>query len=105
VGGNLYGTTTIGGAYNHGTVFKITPSGKLTTLYSFCSQSNCSDGSVPFSGLAPDAGGTFYGTTSQAGANNAGTVFKITPSGVLTTLYSFCSQTNCTDGGAPLGVL
>src|SRR5271165_4529081 len=95
--GNFYGTTPTGGAYNLGTVFKITPSGKLTTLYSFCSQSSCIDGREPSSGLTPDAGGTFYGTTDSGGAKGDGTVFKITPSGVLTTLYSF----NFTDGSNP----
>ena len=135
-----------------GTVFKITPSGTLTTLYSFCSQSSCTDGAYPYAGLVQATDGNFYGTTTRAGptavarsskspqrhadhavqlcsqsgctdganpfaalvqatdgnfygttycggANGSdGTVFKITPSGTLTTLYSFCSQSGCTDG-------
>src|SRR5580698_8628829 len=48
---NLYGTTEGGGANGEGTVFKVTPTGTLTTLYSFCAKTNCTDGSVPFSGL------------------------------------------------------
>jgi uncharacterized repeat protein (TIGR03803 family) len=99
--GDLYGTTVEGGADYHGTVFKITPGGTLTTLYSFCSQTNCTDGFYPFGGLVQAANGDFYGTTQYAGANGGGTAFKITPGGTLTTLYSFCSQTNCTDGGGP----
>src|ERR1022692_2927910 len=99
--GDLYGTTASGGARRHGTVFKITPGGTLTTLYSFCSQTNCTDGFYPFGGLVQAANGDFYGTTQYAGANGGGTAFKITPGGTLTTLYSFCSQTNCTDGGGP----
>jgi uncharacterized repeat protein (TIGR03803 family) len=88
-----------------GTVFKITPGGKLTTLYSFCAQANCADGFYP-NGLTQATNRDFYGTTNQGGANNgAGTVFKITPAGTLTTLYSFCSQTNCTDGMWPLAGL
>ena len=75
--GNFYGTT--GG----GTVFKITPSGTLTTLYRF----NGSDGSGP-DGLVQANDGNFYGTTGGGGANGDGTVFKITPSGTLSTLHS-----------------
>jgi len=97
--GNFYGTTYAGGANDEGTVFKITPSGTLTTLYSFCTQTNCSDGVTPGAALVQAADGNFYGTTVGGGANgNYGTVFKITPGGTLTTLYSFCSQNNCSDG-------
>src|ERR1017187_7434224 len=99
--GDFYGTTYSGGANGRGTVFKITPSGTLTTLYSFCSQTNCADGNDPYSGLVQATNGDFYGTTVSGGATGTGTVFKITPTGELTTLYSFCSQTNCTDGAAP----
>src|SRR5271167_3334981 len=98
--GNFYGTTSKGGsASGGGTVFKITPSGTLTTLYIFCSQGDCSDGYQPYAGLVQATDGNFYGTTSAAGgANGGGTVFKITPSGMLTTIYDFCSQQNCLDG-------
>ncbi|HLY20729.1 MAG TPA: choice-of-anchor tandem repeat GloVer-containing protein [Bryobacteraceae bacterium] len=100
--GNLYGTTESGGSSNgYGTVFKITPGGSLTTLYTFCSQSGCTDGAVPFSGLVQATNREFYGTTLEGGANNGGTVYKITSSGTLTTLYSFCSQSGCTDGSGP----
>jgi len=99
--GDLYGTTFEGGSYGYGTVFKMTPSGTLTTLYSFCPQSGCTDGAYPYAGLVQAANGDFYGTTGEGGANGGGTVFKITPGGTLTTLYSFCSQSNCTDGNYP----
>ena len=100
--GDFYGTTTFGGAGNVGTVFKITPSGTLTTLHSFCSQSNCTDGEYPVTGLVQATNGDFYGTTyGGGGANGRGTVFKITPSGILTTLYIFCPQSGCPDGGNP----
>src|ERR1017187_7189918 len=103
--GDFYGTTFIGG-YGQGTVFKNTPCGTLTTLYSFCSLTNCTDGQDPHAGLVQSADGDLYGTTSGGGANgDYGTVFKITPGGTLTTLYSFCSQTNCTDGQFPDGRL
>jgi uncharacterized repeat protein (TIGR03803 family) len=100
--GDLYGTAAGGGAYGGGTVFKMTPSGKLTTLYSFCAQAGCTDGANPSAGLVQATNGDFYGTTAGGGAcSTCGTVFKITPSGTLTTLYSFCSQSGCTDGSYP----
>jgi uncharacterized repeat protein (TIGR03803 family) len=71
-------------------------------LHSFCSQPpDCLDGSEPRAGLIQATDGNFYGTTLDGGANFSGTVFKITPSGMLTTLYAFCSQTNCADGFFP----
>jgi uncharacterized repeat protein (TIGR03803 family) len=111
--GNFYGTTELGGLTNGdcilrscGTVFKITPSGTLTTLYDFCSQPACADGDEPRAGLVQGTDGNFYGTTqgggtARQGGSAFGTVFKITPSGTLTTVYSFCSQTLCTDGDFP----
>jgi len=103
--GNLYGTTQYGGAYNNwgGTVFKVTPRGKETVLYSFCAQSGCVDGTQPDGGVVFDQKGNLYGTTYDGGSHNSGVVFKLTPDGKETVLYSFCAQTNCTDGAGPLG--
>jgi uncharacterized repeat protein (TIGR03803 family) len=100
--GNFYGTTYFGGANNKGTVFKITATGKLTTLHSFCAQTNCPDGYGPTGALIQATDGNFYGTTLVGGGSyKSGTVFKITPAGKLTTLYSFCSQNqNCPDGAS-----
>src|SRR5580658_5746639 len=104
--GDFYGTTYGDANYlNYGTVFKITPSGTLTTLYSFCAQFACADGEFPAAALVQATDGNFYGTTSLGGTKGYGTIFKITPSGTLTTLYSFCSQTGCTDGEIPYGGL
>src|SRR5215472_11019457 len=108
--GNLYGTTDNGGAggacFNGcGTVFKITPGGTLTTLYSFCSQSGCPDGDVPIAGLVQASNGNLYGATAGGGVDGLGTVFEMTPSGTLTTLYSFCPQGDCADGDDPLAGL
>jgi uncharacterized repeat protein (TIGR03803 family) len=113
--GNFYGTAAEGGANGpYGTVFEITPVGELTALYSFCSQTNCADGELPYAGLVLGANGNFYGTTTYGGAGNpvrcnsvhgCGTFFEITPGGKLTTLYSFCSQTNCVDGETPYAAL
>jgi uncharacterized repeat protein (TIGR03803 family) len=105
--GSFYGTTAFGGANKlAGTVFKITPGGTLTTLYNFCSLTNCTDGDSPYGTLVQGTDGNFYGTTDGGGANgNYGTVFKITPSGTLTTLYSFCSESDCADGENPVAGL
>jgi uncharacterized repeat protein (TIGR03803 family) len=99
--GNLYGTTYSGGASNSGTIFEISPAGKLTTLYSFCSQTDCADGSLPQAGLVQASDGNFYGTAFDGGAGNAGTVFEMTPAGELTTLHAFCAKTDCEDGKYP----
>jgi uncharacterized repeat protein (TIGR03803 family) len=99
--GNFYGTASEGGANSAGTVFQITPGGNLTTLYSFCALADCTDGSEPSAALVQGTDGNFYGTTLEGGAHNDGTIFELTPGGTLTTLYSFCSQSGCTDGSYP----
>jgi uncharacterized repeat protein (TIGR03803 family) len=118
--GNLYGTTAGGGAYSkgysgygifketpkgysgYGVVFKVTPKGKETVLYAFCSQGYCTDGDGPSAGLTLDETGNFYGTTVAGGAYNGGVVFKLTPKGNETVLYSFCAQGYaCADGKYP----
>jgi uncharacterized repeat protein (TIGR03803 family) len=93
------------GTNGGGMVFKITPDGTLTTLYSFCSQAGCTDGANPYGGLVQGTNGDFYGTTQSGGAGNYGTIFKITPRGTLTTLHSFCAQSGCADGEYPYGSL
>ena len=103
--GNFYGTTSNGGINSSGTVFKITPSGTLTTIYKFCSLTNCADGDLPFGPLVQGTDGNFYGTTQGRGAHLDGTIFKITPSGTLTTLHNFCSETNCADGFISYGLV
>jgi uncharacterized repeat protein (TIGR03803 family) len=99
--GNLYGTTEFGGGNSFGTVFKVTPTGTLKTLYSLCAQPNCTDGMYTYAGLVLGTDGKFYGTTYQGGAHGDGTVFSITSGGTLTTLHSF----DGTDGGKPIAGL
>jgi len=84
--GNVYGTTMYGGAYGHGAVFKVTSAGNETVEYSF---DGGADGAYPNGGLVQDAAGNLYGTAYQGGADNDGTIFKITASGQFTVLYSF----------------
>jgi uncharacterized repeat protein (TIGR03803 family) len=102
--GDLYGTATEGGSsncqYGCGSIYKISTSGTFTTLYSFCTSLPCTDGSYPQSGLVLATDGNFYGTT-ETGGTGAGTVFKVTPNGSLTTLYTFSYST----GFSPLGTL
>lgn len=82
---SAYGTASLGGHGNAchntdgcGTVFTI-QSGKEIVLYNFCSQPNCTDGSVPFSALSTDGKGHLYGTTQMGGTYGLGVVFEITP--------------------------
>jgi uncharacterized repeat protein (TIGR03803 family) len=116
--GNLYGTTASGGAQGDGTAFELTPNTartkwRETVLYSFCAQSDCTDGSDPYAGLIMDAAGNLYGTTYGGGLYGYGTVFALTPPAkgkipwTHKMLYSFCAQggTACTDGGQPVAGL
>ena len=108
--GNLYGTTDEGGAKGYGSVFELVNSSGTYSekvLYSFCSQSNCADGELPYAGVIMDAAGNLYGTTSWGGATVGGyygTVFElVNSSGTYSekVLYSFCSQSGCADGDMP----
>lgn len=94
---NIYGVTPQGGANNIGTVFRVTPAGAFTVLYTFSG----ADGNRPHSPLVQAADGNFYGTTSLGGTANLGTVFRMNPNGSLTTLLSF----DGTNGSGPQGGL
>ena len=94
--GNLWGTTSGGGAHGVGTIFKTTLDGSLTPVYNFCPQSNCADGAYPVAGLVLGKDGNFYGTTLMGGDENGcdfpqgcGVIFKITPKGVYTVLHTY----------------
>jgi len=101
IDGNFYGTTIYGGIYNGGTIFRVTPGGTLTAIYSFCAVSGCPDGSQPYSALVLGPDNALYGTTMIGGASNYGTVFRISLNGTLTTLHSFALS----DGSSPQGGL
>jgi uncharacterized repeat protein (TIGR03803 family) len=97
--GNFYGTTYRGGQYGEGTVFKMTPGGQHTVLWSFGSGS---DGKKPFGSLVLAPDGSLYGTTSEGGSQALGTVFALTPAGVETVLWNFGTGL---DGQTPEGRL
>jgi uncharacterized repeat protein (TIGR03803 family) len=110
--GNFYGTTAHGGLFSQGSVFVVTPSGVLTTLYSFCAQqtTTCPDGYWASPNLILGTDGNFYGTTQFGGTGvncnpnivaGCGTAFRITPTGSLTTLHSFTGN----EGTSPLGLI
>src|SRR6202044_1180162 len=99
-GGNLYGTTELGGSSNDGVVFKVDIQGDETVLYSF---TGGADGGTPIGGLLRDSEENLYGTTYGGGAVNYGVVFKVSASGEETVLHSFEGGT--TDGCAPYGGL
>jgi uncharacterized repeat protein (TIGR03803 family) len=95
--GNLYGTTSAGGTGKYGTVFKITPSGAESVLYSF---TGGTDGCFPQNaGVVLGKNGVLYGTTSGEGCSSLGTVFKLSPSGAETVLHRFVN--NHKDGSDP----
>jgi len=95
IGGALYGTTLFGGsagcgdARGCGTVFKVTPDGTETVLYAFDGGQDGSTGAIYPGAAMIESGGIMYGTTEAGGAQGGGTVFRITPSGVMKILYSF----------------
>ncbi len=91
---NLYGTISNDGAKNVGSVFKITTGGTWTKVYDFCALTSCADGSYPIGGVTLGFDGELHGTTQGGGTGNAGTVFKLTPAGSLTTQHSFINGTD-----------
>ncbi len=100
-GGSLYGTSSIGGLYGYGTVFRLA-SGVVTTLHSF----SMDDGAFPIAGLVRGPDGAFYGTTFRGGPTNDGTVFRITAAGEFTVQHAFNESLTdpfARDGGYPFG--
>jgi uncharacterized repeat protein (TIGR03803 family) len=102
--GNFYGTTTGGVTNSGGTVFEITPGGVETTLYSFSQPvepAGFTPDAGPDAGLTESSDGNFYGTTSAGGETDGGSMFQLTPAGVVTVLYSFPNSGNSYGGPSP----
>ena len=101
--GNLYGTTYNGGASGYGVVYKITPSGQETVLYSF---TGGNDGANPYAGVTMDSAGNLYGTTYVGGPYAVGVLYKVNPAGQETVLYSFgCCGLTATGSHPKVGVM
>ncbi len=103
---NANGGVTPSAQTGGGTISEYAPPYNLLqeVIYTFCSSSNCADGSNP-SSLIQTSNGDFYGTTQQGGAYHGGTVFRLDSSNTLTVLHSFCADNNCTDGSSPTTLL
>ncbi len=99
--GLLYGTTVAGGAHGQGAIFSLTLAGKERVLHSFGGTSSGGDGATPLSGLT-EYQGALYGTTARGGQRGWGAVYKITPSGNESIVYSFAASP---DGNYPTGGL
>jgi len=103
--GDFYGTTYGGGTTNgNGTIFKISPTGKYTLLYSFTfaivGSANPYDAQLPIAGLTLGTDGNFYGVGAYGGTENYGAIFQVTSAGAEKVLYNFCSV-SCNDGFLP----
>jgi uncharacterized repeat protein (TIGR03803 family) len=111
--GNLYGETQVGGTANPenclwsecGTIFRMTPNGRVRTIYNFCSEPirrhRCPDGQLPTGNLTVGSDGNFYGITLLGGTFGRGTIFRVTSSGTMITLHNFAA----TDGVGPSGLV
>lgn len=86
--GNLYGTTSGGGATENGTLFQLTPSGQFTTLVEFTFNGTTNKGNSPVGSLIEDASGNLLGTTLYGGTGSSGTIYRVTKTGTLTTLFN-----------------
>jgi uncharacterized repeat protein (TIGR03803 family) len=107
--GNFYGTTAFGGK-GYGNVFRMTPSGEVTSLYNFCSRANCTDGATPDTSPILGSDGNLYGVTLAgghilAGGGGNGVFYRLTLAGQFTVLHDFCSSDGCPDGGNPPGIM
>jgi uncharacterized repeat protein (TIGR03803 family) len=102
--GNFYGAGYLSDNFNGG-IFRMTPAGEISTVYGFCSQPNCADGTQA---MPPVLGGdgNLYGVAKFGGnSSGSGTFYKLTLDGHLTTLYTFCPNAGCADGQYPEGVI
>jgi uncharacterized repeat protein (TIGR03803 family) len=99
--GNFFGTTSWGGVYAYGTIFRLSPDGVETILHNFAY--DLSDGGQPEASLIVDSHGNLYGTTVSGGAHGWGTVFELSAEGSYSILHSFDEATG--DGVIPLNSL
>jgi uncharacterized repeat protein (TIGR03803 family) len=108
--GSFYGTTQNGGSAGKGTLFKVTPAGVVTLLHTFgvgtvtdLNGTTTTDGANPQGGVILSLDGDFYGTTQYGGQHGQGTIFRMSPGGTVTILYSFGAFVG--DGEQPVAAL
>ncbi len=101
--GWLWGVTVEGGASNAGTIYKVNPDGSAWRLVlSFGDNSTSNKGALPYGELLNDGAGSLWGTASEGGAGDFGTVFKVNAaSGVLTTMVEFTGNAGIRKGAKP----
>jgi uncharacterized repeat protein (TIGR03803 family) len=103
--GNFYGAANLGTYPPSDGIVRITPAGKISSVYSFCSQPDCADGQYT---TAPILGsdGNLYGVSSGGSDYTwSGALYRLTLDGQLTSLYTFCPSANCTGGEIPNGII
>jgi uncharacterized repeat protein (TIGR03803 family) len=100
--GNFYGAG-YSGASSFGEIFRMTRTGEVTTIHSFCSEPNCADGELPgWSGPILGSDGNLYGVTQGIPS----TFYRLTLDGQFTLLYTFCTSLSClADGESPTGII
>ena len=99
--GNFYGAGSAPGNLDGG-IFRMTPTGEISTVYRSCFQPNCTQPGPPILG----GDGNLYGVSKFGGnSTGSGTVYKLTLDGKLTILYTFCPNAGCADGQFPLGLV
>jgi uncharacterized repeat protein (TIGR03803 family) len=109
--GNLYGTTRgFEPPVEFGNVVRVSPTGEVTSVYTFCQKPHCADGAWPATPAILGSDGNLYGVTSAGGSKlnggfGWGTVYKMTLTGQITTLHIFCSTGSCSDGSNPVGIM
>jgi uncharacterized repeat protein (TIGR03803 family) len=98
--GNFYGTTFQGGAFNGGTIFRISPTGDLQVLYSFCALTDCADGWLPQAPPIQGIDGNYYGVVTGGGSMQGGLLYRLTPSGTYSIVRNFCTYATGSCTGA-----
>ena len=101
--GNFYGIAA-GGVHGEGVIYQMTPSGRLSYVYSFCSLPKCADGNNGTASPILGSDGNLYGVTSYGG-NGSGTIYKLTLDGKITILHDFCRATSCSEGTDSYGLI
>ncbi len=102
---DFYGVSYVGGANHAGTIIRMTADGVVTPLHSFCNDNTCPSPQTITGGLVEAANGDLYGLTRSNVSPGNGTIYKLTPDGQYTTIYTFCPERDCPDGDTPVGSL